>query len=296
MAIFNTDLEAFLFIIIITISLYILNIVISLILDRIKRISVKQKNKLTYTLRVISIGAVVYLLIEGFPSFTEIDPEYTAIITGATSTALAFATSEVFANFMAGVLLLVVDPFDVGDVVKIKGEKGMIKSIKLTKIVIQTFDFILVEISNKEVMSSLILNYTINLGKIKRYRQFKKRVLAPQDIGGARLDLDLKDNTIVEKDKEIRDLYASVSQSEVQKIHSFTFKMKYPYERFRIKVDKTEKLCAQYKEVFGFKPRFHIMDLGFEIIVKFRIITFKAMILLNNQPLLAQDIYEIIKE
>ena len=296
MAIFRTDMEAVIYIIIIVISLYITNRLISLLLSRFRRISVKDKNKFTYTLRVASFGIIVYLLIEGFPSFTEIDPEYTAIITAATSIALAFATSEIFANFMAGVLLLVVDPFDIDDVIKIKGQKGVVKEIKLTRIIIQTFDFILVEISNKVVIKSVILNYTINLGNVKTYENFKSQVSAPQDTGNARLDIDLGEEDKMQTDKEMKELYRQVTENDIEKILSFTFKMQYPYKQFRIKVDKTDKLCAQYKEIFGFKPCFHIMNLGFEIGVKFRIITMKATTLLNYQPQLAKDIYEIIME
>ncbi len=296
MAIFRTDMEAVIYIIIIVISLYITNRLISLLLSRFRRISVKDKNKFTYTLRVASFGIIVYLLIEGFPSFTEIDPEYTAIITGATSIALAFATSEIFANFMAGVLLLVVDPFDIDDVIKIKEQKGVVKEIKLTRIIIQTFDFILVEISNKEVIKSVILNYTINLGNVKTYENFKNQVSAPQDTGNARLDIDLGEEDKMQTDKEMKELYRQVTENDIEKIISYTFKMQYPYKQFRIKVDKTDKLCAQYKEIFGFKPCFHIMNLGFEIGVKFRIITMKATTLLNYQRQLAKDIYEIIME
>ena len=289
-------MEAVIYIIIIAISLYIVNRLVSFLLGRIERVSVKDKNKLTYSLRVASIGIVVYLLIEGFPSFTEIDPEYSAIITGAASTALAFATSEIFANFMAGVLLLVVDPFDIDDVVKIKGQKGVVKEIKLTRIVIQTFDLILVEISNKKVITSLILNYTINLGNVKTYEKFKEKVLTPQDMGNARLDIDLGEEGKIQEEKEMKELYGQVTEKDIEKIHSFTFKMQYPYKQFRIKVDKTDKLCARYKEIFGFKPRFHIMNLAYEIGVKFRIITMNATTLLKNQPLFAKDIYKIIVE
>jgi len=296
MPIFRTDMEAIIYIIIIAISIYIVNRLISFLLDHIKSISVKQKNKLTYTFRVFSIGTVVYLLIEGFPSFKEIDPVYSAIITGAASTAIAFATSEVFANFMAGVLLLIVDPFDIGDVVKIKGKKGIVKEIKLTKIVILTFDLVLVEISNKEVMTSLILNYTIKLGNLITFKKLKNKIYAPQDIGNARLDLDLGKEKEIKEDEEMRELYTYISENDIKNIHSFTFTMQYPYKQFRIKVDKTDKLCARYKEIFGFKPRFHIMDLAYEIRVKFRIITINSMTLLFKQPLFAKDIYEIIVE
>ncbi len=296
MSIFRTDLEAIIYIIIIMITIFILNRGISFLLGHLEGLLARQKNKINFVLKLFSIGIIIYLLIEGFPSFTTINPEYTAIITSATSTALAFATSGVFANFMAGILLLIIDPFDIGDIVKIKGQKGVIKDIRLTKIVIQTFDFILLEISNREVIKSQILNYTINLNNIKTYENFKKKILAPQDIGKARLDIDILKNSNEEDEHELRELYSQVSKEQYKKIHSFTFKMQYPYQQFRIKVDKTEKICSHYNDIFGFKPHFHIMDLGFEIGVKFRIFSLKTVKLLTEQPLFAKEIYKIIME
>ncbi|MHA2475220.1 MAG: mechanosensitive ion channel domain-containing protein, partial [Promethearchaeota archaeon] len=93
----------------------------------------------------------VYFLIEGFPSFTQIPAEYSVIITGAVSTVIAFATSEVFSNFISGLLIWIIDPFNIGDVVKIQGHKGVVKSITLTRVAIETFDRIIVELSNSDV-------------------------------------------------------------------------------------------------------------------------------------------------
>lgn len=293
MAIFATDLQALIYIIIIIIGFIFLNKITTLCLNLTNRLTIKQKNKFTYMLHVFSIVFVVYLLIEGFPSFSQMDPEYSAIITGAISTALAFAISGVFANFMAGILLLIVDPYDIGDIVKINDQKGIIKSIKLTRVVLETFDHIIIELSNKEVVKSRILNYTIQLDGVKNYNQFKKKVFAPQDIGNARLDME----NICEKDKvdeEMIALYNKIKKEDIKVVHSFYFKMQYSYDKFRIKADKTDNLCLKYEDIFGFKPRFHIMELGYEIGVKFRLISTDAYKLLKNQRQFAKEIYEII--
>ena len=100
MALFRTDLEALLFVIIIGGSLYLINFIIGFLIGRIKKILPANKNKIKFIIRLVSIILFLYFLIEGFPSFTTIPPEYTVLITGAASTAIAFATSEIFSNFI----------------------------------------------------------------------------------------------------------------------------------------------------------------------------------------------------
>ena len=182
-AIFKTDTEALIFISIIITCVFIINKLISMVLYRSKKVAIEQKNKINFLTNLFSVIFVAYFFVEGFPSFEKIDPIYTAIITGSVSTALAFALSEIFSNLMAGLLLIIVDPFDNGDVVKIKGHKGIIRSMTLTRVILETFDNVIVEISNSEVVSSKILNYTIKLKSTKNYFHFRKEVEAPQDKG-----------------------------------------------------------------------------------------------------------------
>ena len=296
MAIFRTDLEALIYVIIIGIGLYLLNRINSYSIDRIKKILPAKKNKVKFIIRLISIIVFIYFLIEGFPSFTAIPAEYTVIITGAISTALAFATSEIFSNFISGVLIWIMDPFDIGDLVKIKDHKGVIKSITLTKVIIETFDRIIVEISNSDILESTVLNYTIKLKDIENYYRFKRQIQSPQEIGNARLNIDAFDGKMGKKqENELRALHKLVLESKDSAIHAFTFSMRFPYERFRIKVDKTDKLCDKYKEIFDFKPKFHIFNYDSDIHVKFRILTLNSDKLLNYQTDFANDIYKIIR-
>ncbi len=295
MAIFADDLQALIFASLIGLSLYVGSKLISYLLDRTKRIPTIRKNKIVFAVRIVSILVFIYFVIEGFPSFSAIPAEYTAIITGAVSIALAFAASGVFSNLIAGILIWLVDPIDIGDLVKIKGHKGVIKSMTLTKIIVETFDGIIVEITNSEVVSSLILNYTIHLKYRKNFIRFKRQLRAPQDIGNAQVDIDLYDERISRKqENKFKILFSKLSENEQSIIHAYTFKMQVPYEGFRVKVDKMRKLCGAYQEKFGYPPSFHILGYSYEIFLKFRIVSLDWKTIFKFQPEFAKELYKII--
>lgn len=259
------------------------------------RIPIARKNKILFAFRIISILILLYFIINGFPSFTTLPTEYTAIITGAVSTALAFILSGIFSNFIAGVLIWIVDPFGIGDVVKIGGHKGVIKSITLTKVVIETMDRIIVEISNSDVVSSIVLNYTIKLSSRKKYIHFKRQTRSPQDIGNARLDIDVYNEEIRKQEEtDIKNFFTSFSENDQDIVYTYNFKMQVPYRHFRIVIDKFNEICAKYVDIFGIRPRFHVLEYSNEIAVKFRILTLDSNKILRYQPEFANDLYKAI--
>ncbi len=294
MALFEYDWIAGIVILLTVIGLFLVNKIIGLFLQAIKKIPPKQKNLTKFIIRVLSILIIAFLIIEGFPAFKDMPAEYQAILTGSISTALAFVSSEIFSNFMAGILLFIIDPLDIGDIVKVKGYKGIVLSITLTKVVLDTFDNVKVDIANNEIMNSSILNYTKKIKYTKSFIRFKKQVIIPQYKGRGHLGGYLF-NSIEEEEKELKILHESIKQDENKIVHMYNFSIKYPIKRFRILVDKTDKLCFEYKDKFGFKPRFHIMDLGAEITVKFRIVTTKAKAIMDYQPEFAKKIFEIVR-
>ncbi len=294
-SVFRTNEEALIYILLIGIGLYAINKLLSFGLGHIKKIPPRRRNEINFALRLISIVVFIYFLVEGFPSFDDIPPEYTAIITSSLSFAIAFATSEIFSNFICGILIWILDPFDIGDIVKIQGHKGIIKSNTLTKVVIETFDRIIVEISNSDILSSNLLNYTIKLKNVKNYYRFRKQIQTPQEIGNAQLNIDLIDDKLrKQEENELRELHAKVLENDQSVIYTFNFSMRFPYERFRIKIDKVDKLRVKYKEIFGIKPQFHIFNFSNEIVVKFRLLSLDSYRLLNFQADFANDLYKII--
>ena len=286
MAIFNTDFEAAVFIIIIGIILYFFNKIVFLILSRIKRVSAKQENKIGFVLSLISFIIIVYLIIEGFPSFEMIDPTYSAILTGAISTALAFASRGIFSNIVSGIVLMIISPADVGDVVKIKGIKGIIRQITLSNVLIETFEGVIVLISNTEVLNSTIINYTKKLGRVKDFEAFKREVASPQVKGRARIE---------EIDKNyLRRMFEDLLKIRNPIIHKYTFSMEFPYKAFRSKLNEVENICVKYREIFGAKPWYDIVGYASKIKVKFSILTLDSTTIMNDQPKFAKDMYKII--
>jgi small conductance mechanosensitive channel len=73
---------------------------------------------------------------------------------------VGFALQDVMKNFAAGVLLLVQQPFRVGDAVAVKEYEGTVRTIDLRSTEIVTFDGRVVILPNADVLSNAIVNYT----------------------------------------------------------------------------------------------------------------------------------------
>jgi len=295
MAIFNTDLEALIYLLIVVVGFYLLSKLISSTIGKSKKVALKQKIIINFAFKIVNVLVIIFFIIEGFPSISLIDPAYTAILTSAISTAIAFASSGIFANFISGIVIMLVRPFEVDDLVKIEGDKGIVRAINLTKTKLETFDNIIIEKSNAQVLSSKVVNYTVKLGKKKTFEDFKSKILAPQDIGFKDFYEGIPD-TKKDLETNLRKAYESFSTKHYPKLYNFTFRMAFPYKGFRLTMRKVAELCSLYNEknIFKIKPQFDVINFNINIIVKFRLLTFKAQKIFDFQPKFAQDIYNII--
>ncbi len=294
-SIFKTNFEALIYVIIIGISLYILNKLVSFTVGKSKKIPLKQKAIINFTLKIATVLVIAYFIIEGFPIISEIDPTYTAVITGAISTAIAFASSGIFANFVSGIILMLVRLFEVGDLIKIEGDKGIVREISLTKMKLETFDNIIIEKSNNQILSSKIVNYTKKLGKKKSFEDFKTKILAPQDIGFDDI-YEITPESKLEFEANLKKAYDSFTSKYYPKLYNYTFIMAFPYKGFRMIMKKVAALCDLYNEknIFRIKPQFDVITFNISIIVKFRLLTFNPQKIFDFQPKFAQDVYNII--
>lgn len=73
---------------------------------------------------------------------------------------IGFALQNIMQNFASGVILLVQQPFKVGDVIDVNGYAGTILTISLRTTEMRTFDGLIVIIPNADVLSNTITNYT----------------------------------------------------------------------------------------------------------------------------------------
>lgn len=79
---------------------------------------------------------------------------------GALGFAAGFAVQDVSKNFVAGVLLLLQQPFNLGEAIEVNGFSGTVEEINLRATALRTFDGRLVYIPNADVYTSAIVNFS----------------------------------------------------------------------------------------------------------------------------------------
>lgn len=78
---------------------------------------------------------------------------------GASGLIIGFALKDTLSNFAAGALILLYNPFDVGEWVEIEGHSGSVKDLTLVNTVLTTGDNKIVTLPNSKVWGSAIVNH-----------------------------------------------------------------------------------------------------------------------------------------
>ncbi|BAZ71084.1 putative ion channel (plasmid) [Fischerella sp. NIES-4106] len=103
---------------------------------------------------VWTLGLIVALDAFGF------NPQAVATGLGLTSLALGFALKDIISNFISGMLILVLRPFELGDQIVVGETEGNVERIELRATQLRTYDGRVVLIPNAEVFTSRIINNT----------------------------------------------------------------------------------------------------------------------------------------
>lgn len=88
--------------------------------------------------------------------------DLTAFLTGLgiLGFTVGFAIQDVSKNFIAGLLLLIEQPFDIGDAIEVQGYGGVVLDVDLRATELRTFDGRIVQIPNSDIFTSAIVNYS----------------------------------------------------------------------------------------------------------------------------------------
>ena len=105
---------------------------------------------------VLAIGVFLALRVIG------LDGIVTTLLAGAgiVGLALGFAFQDIAANFIAGVLMAVRNPFVVGEIIETNGFTGPVREINLRSTVMDTFQGQKVILPNAKVFGDPIINYS----------------------------------------------------------------------------------------------------------------------------------------
>lgn len=128
---------------------------------------------------VLILGVLVTVTIV-VPSFT---PASLISALGVGGIAIGFAFKDIFQNFLAGVLLLLTEPFKINDQIRYKDFEGTVESIQTRATAIKTYDGRRVVIPNAELFTNAV---TVNTAYDKRRLQYDIGIGYGDDIARAR--------------------------------------------------------------------------------------------------------------
>jgi small conductance mechanosensitive channel len=154
-----------------TYGLKVLGAIVILIIGRIaagigRRIVTNMTEKANTDASIVSFsGNLTYILILVFTVLAALakfgiqTTSFVAIL-GALGFAIGFALQGSLANFAAGVLILILRPFRVGDLIQGAGQLGTVKEIQLFTTILATPDNIKILVPNGKLFGDVIQNLT----------------------------------------------------------------------------------------------------------------------------------------
>jgi len=152
-----------------TYGIKIIGAIVILILGRIaagigRNLSHRALNKAKADPSIVSfVGGLIYFAVLTFAVLAALakfgiqTASFVAVL-GAAGFAVGFALQGSLSNFAAGVLILVLRPFRVGDYIMGAGEAGTVKEIQLFTTVLSTPDNIKIMIPNSKLFGDVIKN------------------------------------------------------------------------------------------------------------------------------------------
>jgi len=145
-----------------------------------KRISNEEIQKLLTRLATWAI-----LIFGTILALDQVDFNVTGFVAGLgiAGFTVGFALQDIAKNFVAGVLLLIRQPFNIGDIVEISGFSGTIQDIDIRDTSIITFDGELVILPNADVLANPIKNFS---GLEKRRRSINIGLGYEEDVERAK--------------------------------------------------------------------------------------------------------------
>ncbi|GAA4364334.1 mechanosensitive ion channel family protein [Hymenobacter saemangeumensis] len=135
-------------------------------------------SRLAYVAMLI-LGVLVAVTIM-LPGFT---PASLVSALGVGGIAIGFAFKDIFQNFLAGILLLLTEPFKIEDQIKYKDFEGTVESIQTRATTIKTYDGRRVVIPNAELFTNAV---TVNTAYEMRRLQYDIGIGYGDDIARAR--------------------------------------------------------------------------------------------------------------
>jgi small conductance mechanosensitive channel len=122
----------------------------------------------------VAVGVLIAATV-AFPSFTI---GSLIQLLGVSGVVIGFAFKDIFQNFLAGILLLITNPFEVGDQIVVDAFEGTIEEIQTRATMITTYDRRRVVVPNADLFTKSV---TVNTAYARRRMRYDVSVKGSDD-------------------------------------------------------------------------------------------------------------------
>jgi len=145
----------------------------------------RKRHNLGLVLGRMAYGAILFVglltaLVIAIPGFT---PGQLISVLGLSSVAIGFAFRDILQNFLAGILLLLAEPFRIGDQIVANGFEGTVEEIQTRATFIRTYDGRRVVIPNSTLFTNAV---TVNTAYEQRRLEIDVGIGYGDDIARAK--------------------------------------------------------------------------------------------------------------
>jgi small-conductance mechanosensitive channel len=269
-------------------------------------------NGLKFLIRLI-IGIIIIILIM---NFLNIQSSYLIIITGIVISAISFASMNAITNFIAGIWILVVRPFTIGDYITIDGTDGIVIEISLNYTRLKCIDETIFLIPNINCINTNITNHTVSKiwldNYITRLEQTRKSLAIflskeNEDLSVAaaiREELSIVSETLRTMEDTERSFFTIQEENQLDKssrsqyVHDNKI-VRYVLElNLNKRVNHNEKLfeevCQKWAKKFLIKPYWQLYGADYCVYYRFILLTPDPELIIKYQSEFVEDIYKAV--
>lgn len=269
-------------------------------------------NGLKFLIRLI-IGIIIIILIM---NFLNIQSSYLILITGIVVSAISFASMNAITNFIAGIWILIVRPFTIGDYITIDGTDGIVIEISLNYTRLKCIDETIFLIPNINCINTNIVNHTVSKvwldNYIKRLEQTKKSLeiflnKENEDFNVAsaiKEELSIVSEILRTMEDTERSFFTIQKGDQTEKLSHSKYVHDNKIVRYVLelnldkRVNRNEKLfediCQKWAKKFLIKPHWQLYGADFYAYYRFILLTPDPELIIKYQSEFVEDIYKAV--
>ena len=250
-------------------------------------------------------------------NFLKIQSNYILIVSGIVASAIAFASMNAINNFIAGLWILVVRPFSIGDYINIDGSEGLVTEISLNYTKLKHIDETISLIPNINCINTSIVNHSISKKWLDQYitrlekTQIKlNHILNKEEKPQFKVLYEIKNelsqvNEILNKMEDFEQNFFIKDDGErIENIPHSKYVQKNKIVRYVLelnldkKVNRNEKLleeiCQKWTKKFLIKPYWQLYGADFYVFYRFILLTPDPEFIIKYLGDFIKDIYKAV--